>query len=110
MTTEINVMKAIWKIVLVVIIGASETVAAFDTSTHSAMTAAAAGKSRLGISPTFSTQIPELKGVSVICFTTPETPDQVGCGGNWACRQDTPKQLTLTPFITMSATNTLIAI
>ena len=57
MTTEINVMKAIWKFVLVVIIGSSETVAAFDTSTHAAMTAAAAGKSRLGISPTFSAQI-----------------------------------------------------
>ena len=60
MTTEINVMKAIWKIVLVVIIGSSETVAAFDTSTHSAMTAAAAGKSRLGISPTISVQAQSL--------------------------------------------------
>ena len=40
-----------------------------------------------------------LRTVSVICFTTPETPDRAGCGGNWACRQDTPKQLTLTPFI-----------
>ena len=58
MTIEINEMKAIGKsLFLAVIIGTSGTVSAFETSTHAAMTAAAAGKSRLGLSPTSSALI-----------------------------------------------------
>ncbi len=72
----------------------------FDLHTHVAMTAKAVGKSALGVNPASSGVISRLaiKGFSVICFTTAETPDRVGCGGNWACRQDTPKQLTLTTY------------
>lgn len=50
-----QVMKTVYRFLLAMIVGASGNVSAFDTSTHAAMAAAAAGKSRLGISPSFTT-------------------------------------------------------
>ena len=46
-----TIMKIAEKIALLFCIAIAENTFAFDTSTHAAMTAAAAGKSKLGISP-----------------------------------------------------------
>lgn len=53
-------MKNLRNIGLVAAVCVAGTSMAFDTATHAAMTAAAAGKSRIGLSPTFSAQTQSL--------------------------------------------------
>ena len=53
-------MKATKKLVATILLSIGGNVLAYDTSTHTAMTAAAAGKSRIGASPSFSAQIQTL--------------------------------------------------
>ena len=53
-------MKTTKKLVATILLSIGGNVLAYDTSTHTAMTAAAAGKSRVGASPSFSVQIQTL--------------------------------------------------
>ena len=57
---ELTAMKATKKLVATILLSIGGNVLAYDTSTHTVMTAAAAGKSRIGASPSFSAQIQTL--------------------------------------------------